>query len=152
MKFLIIILAFIGLMSISNLATDLHENIASDQPEGYGGIEVFISHEDNECRWQRANVADVSITVNYIEPGDEIDYYGRWIPSENLIVLNSEGGLDINTVAHEVYHVVQTKMDEYEVVDPHWGAYMQGALTNCVWDLVDYDVTQAKHGKFRFAE
>lgn len=116
-----------------------------DESPDYNGIQINISHTDNVCRWTRVNVADISITVNYTEPSDEIDYFGIWFPAENLIVLNIDGGLDINTVAHEVYHVVQTKMDEYEIADPHWGAYIQGGLTTCVWKLVEQDVNEAEH-------
>lgn len=116
-----------------------------DDTSDYNGVQINISHTDNVCRWTRANVADISITVNYTEPSDEIDYFGIWFPAENLIVLNIDGGLDINTVAHEVYHVVQTKMDEYEIADPHWGAYIQGGLTTCVWKLVEQDVNEAEY-------
>lgn len=147
MRYLIIIAILIVLYLPPKSTTTVEE-----YQEDYSGIEVSINHKDNVCRWQRANVADISITVNYTAPSDEIDYYGQWRPAENLIVLNTEGGLDISTVAHEVYHVVQTKMEEHEVADPHWGAYLQGGLTNCVWLLVERDVTEAGYIKFRFAE
>lgn len=132
-------LLFVAILVLLYLPFSTSKNV-EDQPEDYSGIEVYLNNENNVCQWQRPGVADISITVNYIEPSDEIDYYGQWRPAENLIVLNKSGGLNLGTVAHEVYHVVETKMEEHRIADPHWGAYIQGGLTNCVWELVLADV------------
>lgn len=131
MRYIIITIIVLVLIPIS-ISVDFSKDEASE----YSGVNIFVDHTNNTCRWSREGVADVSITVNYIAPSDEVDYYGRWIPDDNLIVLNNEIGLNVDTIAHEVYHAVETMMARNGVADPHWGAYLQGGLTECVFQLV----------------
>ena len=71
---------------------------------------------------------------------------GRWHPVDKIIILNPTGGLDVNTVSHEVYHMVEDVMKWYDIEDPHVGAYLQGNWTECVLSVVQ------RQGQFKFAD
>lgn len=82
-----------------------------------------------------------------VEIVDELDdAVGRWNPLYKSIQLRDRGGTDIDTVAHEVYHMVEDVMDWYDITDPHVGAYLQGNWTKCVLGVVQHQ------GQFRFAD
>lgn len=152
MQYFIIILAFIGLMSVGNFATELREDVMSKQPEGYSDVKAIIDHEANNCRTD-SNFFDFNVTLRYIENSEDIDFAGRWDYNQKLMLLNQETGVDISTVAHEVAHMVQGVMEEYRVEDPHYGPYLQGVFTECVWMLVEQDLIEAGVVKvFRFAQ
>lgn len=78
---------------------------------------------------------------------DEIEdnAVGQWSPSEMTIRLKKKGGTDVNTIAHEVYHMVEDIMEQFDITDPHVGAYLQGNWTECVLDVIQHQ------GQFKFS-
>lgn len=153
MKYILIILIFINVyifIVLPNKTVELEHKDSIGQPSGYEqAYRARADYQESECR-SESEYFDITIKVDYVPDNDE--YAGQWNPAENLILLNEVSGIDISTVAHEVYHMVQTKMREYEVEDPHYGAYLQGAFTECVWSLVERNVIdERRRGLFRFA-
>lgn len=153
MQYIQAILIFIGILAIPNLLEDTKARfeVSGNQPSDYSdAVGTIAYHDENVCA-SNSEFFDIQVAVRYIPHSPEIEFAGQWRPAENLILLNERSGVDIDTVAHEVYHMVETKMKEYKVADPHYGAYLQGAFTNCVWTLVEQDVIEASQPRFRFA-
>lgn len=53
-------------------------------------------------------------------------------------------GSDIDTVAHEVHHMVDTMMKRYNIQDDHYAAWLQGSFTSCIWHIVEHDLQTLK--------
>ena len=71
---------------------------------------------------------------------------GSWHPTAKNIKLSEKGGIDIDTVSHEVYHMVEDVIEWYNITDPHMGAYLQGNWTRCVLEVVQHQ------GDFKFSD
>lgn len=141
------------------LAIQTHEfyeefkSTRSNEPGGYGHIVAeVIDQSDNVCKLMIGEEV-YRIDVRYFE-NDESNatLAGRWEVERQRILLSMSTGLDIDTVAHEVSHAVDSIMDEYQFQDEHYEAYLQGRLTRCIWEIVDYDINPPeKEEKFRFS-
>ncbi len=59
---------------------------------------------------------------------------GEFYPDEAMIVIANTG---INTIAHEVSHAVDTIVQQKGIHDGETRAYIQGALTECVQNVID---------------
>ena len=145
MKYLIIILAFIGAMHLAGVASDQKREMLTPQPPEY--IETHkltINHDENTCS-DNSEYFDIYFKVVYV--ASTTDFAGQWSPQDRVISLNEEGGRDIDTVAHEVSHMVDTVMESHHISDDHFEAYLQGVYTLCVWQIVEADMYS---GTFRF--
>lgn len=103
----------------------------------YSDVMSVINHGNSTCRVY-GNDFDFTVNVYYVT-GE--DYLGLWDGGD--IYLNVNGGLDIDTVAHEAWHAVDTMLIRFPIKDRHYGAYIQGHLTRCVWWLVEEDLIEA---------
>lgn len=112
-----------------------------DQPSDYSDTSSFAYHDKNICK-STGNFFDIEISVEY--PSDTKNFVGRWEPRKNRILLELGAGSDIDTIAHEVHHMVDTMMNRYGVEDDHYGAYLQGSFTRCVWEIVEEDLKKLK--------
>ena len=121
-----------------------------------GGIEVWKLADvvpnlnDNECTFVEGSPFKETVHIYYPEKTDEVN--GRWNEDVNVIELMQPTGLDVETVAHEVSHMVDSFMIKYNVQDPHFEAYMQGYWTECVMKIMEDDIAIFESGRFRFAE
>lgn len=86
------------------------------------------------------------VHVVIVEESD--NFNGQWEsgPAGYWIKLLKGSGTDVDTIAHEVYHMVEHIMETANVEDPHVGAYLQGNWTECVLSIVQ------RQGQFKFAE
>ncbi len=121
------------------------EDPVSNQSPTYDHITTeIIDHVDNWCALSFDDHV-YRVTVRYFDNTEENKTLaGEWISSEKKIVLSNTIGLDVDTVAHEVAHAVDTIMRVYEIKDAHYRPYIQGRLTGCIWELVDEDTNRFK--------
>lgn len=99
------------------------------QSEPYGGTfseQIKISYPDT------IKNEDGSITI------------GQWDSANNVLSLMQPDGLNIQTVAHEVSHLVDTLMIRYAIQDEHYEAYLQGFWTECVYEILQEDIKNAR--------
>lgn len=134
MKYLLAILIF------TNLVVYLREPsiVVQQRPVGdgdYSDVKSFINHDENTCR-VAGDHFDFTVTV-YYAPSEE--WSGLWSGDTMEMYLNPKNGMDIDTIAHEAWHAVDDMLVRFDVEDGHYGAYMQGRLTYCVWLLVEED-------------
>lgn len=143
MQYLFLFIVALAVYLPGNYLSVAEVSEATQEEADYSGIITHISDENNECRVVKENIFDITIYLKYVKPAEDVNYYGQWRPEENLIVLNAAGGINLDTVAHEVYHAVETNMERHQIQDPHYGAYLQGRLTSCISMLIMKD----KHSK-----
>jgi hypothetical protein len=116
---------------------------------GYDHITATITDRSENVCSLRFDDYLYEVDVRYFDNTEENENLaGQWIASEKRILLSNTMGLDIDTVAHEVAHTVQTLMRMPEITDPHYGPYIQGRLTRCIWEIVQEDMQP----RFRFAD
>jgi len=108
---------------------------------GYHETSAFAHFEKNKCVATGDYFDGMEVQVNFKELDGAV---GRWIPSQMTIDLSPKGGMDVDTVAHEVFHFVEDVMEWYDIKDPHYGAYLQGNWTDCVWQLVLHEQEKDK--------
>lgn len=153
MKYVIIIFAIVGLFTVGNFASVTKDRALIGDPLGYeDAVRVNYNHRYNTCS-TGGEFFDFTVSVVYVNPAEAIDYLGQYNEENKTISLNTDGGLKVGIVAHEVFHMVEHVMDEYKVADPHYGPYLQGVFTSCVWGLVEQDLIDAGVLQvFRFAQ
>lgn len=101
---------------------------------------VEVDHVDNYC-WTRSQRFPIKVQVLYYnEAPDDLEYMGQWDSVNNIITIVPPNGLSIQTAAHEVHHMVDTMMERYAIDDWHYGAYLQGHFTECVWNIIANDI------------
>lgn len=115
-------------------------------PGDYHETSAFAHLKENKCLASGNYFDGLEVQVVFTEMDGAV---GRWTPSERKIELSPKGGMDVDTVAHEVFHMVEDVMRWYQIPDPHYGAYLQGNWTACVWKLVENEQEKDKP-KFRF--
>jgi hypothetical protein len=102
----------------------------------YSDTSSFANHKENTCV-STGNHFDIELKVKYERMETNV---GEWRPVSYTMVLDPVGGMDLDTVAHEVSHFVDTVMHDYALLDDHYEAYLQGSWTKCVWELVEKDL------------
>lgn len=127
-------------------------NPLSKQPGDYTDTSAVPNHDENICK-STGNFFDIEVAVSYVnDPVDMEGVVGMWVASRDTIMLRTDHGADIDTVAHEVSHMVDTMMERYKVQDNHYEAWLQGQWTRCVWEIVETDLMEAGKLKiYRFA-
>lgn len=112
-------------------------------------IDIYYSHKKKEYEYFDLGAVrknNTCISASRQLPYWEVDvefvesdvFAGQWSPWGNKIRLVPGEGDNVDTVAHEVYHMVEDKMEGYNITDPHVGAYLQGSWTACVLDVVHH--------------
>lgn len=129
----------------------------STQSPTYDHIHIsFKGHTENICRISFEHNSDIVEyevkTVYFVNDETNQTLAGEWDPTSRTIALSQSKGLDVDTVSHEVAHVVETLFEIYNFEDSHYGPHIQGDFTACVWDIVQEDVRLSeKEEKFKFA-
>lgn len=131
------------------------QSYPSEYTADYEKVQFIANHVDNTCAFRDASLFQGVVKIEYPEKTDEV--VGTWSYSDSTLELMQPGGLNVRTVSHEVAHVVEDYMDVYEVSDPHFGPYMQGYLTECVWVILQKDIDEASQTipeppRFRFTD
>lgn len=134
------VLAFVLGIWGTLLATEVEFSLAK-QPTDYSDTSSFAYHDENRCK-STGNFFDINIEVVY--PSEMEDAVGRWVARNDEIELELGRGSDIDTIAHEVHHMVDTMMDRYNVKDDHYAAWLQGSFTRCVMEIVEEDLKKLK--------
>lgn len=111
----------------------------NEQPGDYSDTSAFAYHKENICR-STGNFFDIELRISYHPAEAMPNAIGKWIPGAYAIMLREDVGMDIDTIAHEVSHMVDTVMDDYNVKDQHYEAWLQGQWTRCVWEIVEKDI------------
>lgn len=117
----------------------------------YHDASAWMDHDKNIC-FSSGDFFDIEVEILYSTDlgADELDntVIGQWQTNElthkNTIYLRDRAGLNIETVSHEVSHMVDTMMVRYKIEDPHFRAYLQGYWTQCVWKVVEQDLLEAE--------
>jgi len=129
------------------------EHTHEEEDENFGeNVQMMLSFNNNTCGFVDSKYFTETILIEYPDREDEV--IGRWIAASNTIHLMQPGGLDVDTVAHEVSHAVDTIMGRNPGIDPHYAAYIQGRMTACVYRVMMHDVDVARQAAlpaFRFA-
>jgi hypothetical protein len=96
--------------------------------------------KNNICTFEVKTTFEENIKVEFYSlpeiKNNERYTVGSWSEDDNTIRLESSIGTDLDTVAHEVSHAVDTLMGRHKPKEQHYEAYLQGALTECVWQIV----------------
>jgi len=100
-------------------------------------------HNTNTCWFENKTLFNETVTVVYPDQSPDDDVIGRWDSNTNTMSLMQPGGLDVQTVAHEVSHMVDSFMAQQPNIDPHYEAYMQGFWTWCVYSIMIHDLNNA---------
>lgn len=102
---------------------------------------AVINHNDNTCHFSpQGAMGHEVINVNYA--GDKNDTtLGYWQSDLNTIFIYNEG-LNVEVIAHEVSHAVESLLVRHQVRDTHVRAGIQGYLTDCVFEIVKEDYPQ----------
>lgn len=112
--------------------------VYSVQPGDYSDTSYFANHKEQTCVNTSPDWNKPDIKLEYsVDIGEAI---GQWDSQTQTIKLVPFEGTDIDTIAHEVSHAVDTIMRKKFVIDSHYEAWLQGALTVCVYDLVKKDL------------
>lgn len=98
-------------------------------------IKMSIDHTHNRC----AVLYPVEYEVQVEYGPEDLPFAGEWNSHLQLVTLNVESGMDIDTVAHESSHIVDTIMETWKFEDQHYEAYLVGRMTGCLWMLVEKD-------------
>lgn len=112
----------------------------------YHLAEVTGDHESNKCWFKDTTMFNEEVLVvypeiiEYLDEDKKSEVIGRWNADVNVIELMQPKGLTVQTVSHEVSHMVDTFMERYPGIDPHYEAYMQGYWTECIYQLMEYDI------------
>lgn len=135
-----VVFAIVTLVAVSAfdgfvLVKDKIKAELNPQDYQYSDTGVLPLHDTNECV-STSSFLNERIKVEY---RDIEGAYGTWNNRDNIITLNPDGGFDTDTISHEVFHFVEDVMEEYEIRDPHFGAYLQGRWTACVIAIVGED-------------
>lgn len=73
----------------------------------------------------------------YMMPERKTGILGQYIANQRAIVLRSK---DIDTIAHEVSHLVDSIVATHGINDGESRAYLQGYFTKCVYDTIREDI------------
>lgn len=155
MKYIVIVLSFALFLSIYTTHRDRPtvvevEHVEVTDPVAYNLARATGDHEENTCWFEDTALWDEKVFIVYPDESPDDDVIGTWDYDTRTIALMQPGGLDVQTVAHEVSHMVDDFMAQLPGVDPHYEAYMQGYWTECVWRILQYDIEETRSGKFRF--
>lgn len=96
-------------------------------------------HDTNTCFFATTTLFNEKVQVVYREYNPEDKVAGRWNPNTNTIELMRPVGFNVQTVSHEVSHMVDDFMAQQPTLDPHFEAYMQGFWTWCVYEIMKND-------------
>lgn len=101
-------------------------------PQGYeySDMSVFTHPTESRCIGTGNNVSfDIGIVFEDLED----DTIGEWRPESQEIALED---MTVDTMAHEVSHAVEDILEDHGIQHEHLEAYLQGYLTQCVYDIV----------------
>ena len=98
-------------------------------------IQMLADHNQNRC----VVLYPVHYEIQVVYGPKDLPFAGEWDPYSQLVTLNLESGMDVDTVAHESSHIVDTIMDTWLFEDQHYEAYLVGRITGCIWMLVEED-------------
>ena len=96
----------------------------------YYEVGAWTHPNKNSCISISLGDYEVKVVFGEIE-GDAI---GQWNPSIDTIYLEDYG---VDTVSHEVHHMVDDAYQTFNMGDDHLKAYMQGFYTGCVMEIVE---------------
>lgn len=104
---------------------------------GYGHYDMsaFTHPTEDRCIATGDDIdyeINVSFDENYLNDADAI---GRWDNRTNTVYLTKK--TDVDTIAHEVSHLVDDFLKQDNLTDPHYRAYAQGYWTQCVYEIVN---------------
>lgn len=149
------LLFFLLGISVYTAYLEFNERFFMNKDIDYGNTGAFALHSRSSCVGNAEPFKDWEAKVEYRSLEGAV---GRWTPSTRTIALDPIGGIDVNTIAHEVAHMVDDMMVIYKVQDPHIEAYLQGNWTECVLFLAVEEknlfigkITEEELPKFRFA-
>lgn len=144
-KYVLVVLAYtvvvylISLASANKYAEYKMANLPEDETPEFSFVLATPNHASNTCSFSVNGMFSETVHVIYAPLDPENEVLGSWYEDLNVILLTSPDGLTVQTVAHEVSHMVDTFMLQQPDIDPHYEAYMQGYWTECVYDIVRED-------------
>lgn len=131
---------------------DQSEVLVEDDVENFEYVLVDGSHEDNTCWFKTNELFTEKVQIFYPDFNPDTGVLGTWDYASSTIELMQPDGLNIQTVAHEVSHLVDDFMSQQPDIDPHYRAYMQGFWTWCVYEIMLEDIKDAQESKFGFSD
>lgn len=96
----------------------------------YWEVGAWTHPNKNSCISTELGDYEVKVVFGEID-GNAI---GVWQPRNDTIYLEA---YDVDTVSHEVHHMVDDAYQKFNMGDDHLKAYMQGFYTGCVMEIVE---------------
>lgn len=124
--------AFLTLLAI-NLAFFFGTPRAT-QVEQFQYSDTSFTWTSDGCFATGNGMQDVFVTILVMDIPEK-DVTGDWNPRDYIMRLEET---DIDTIAHEVHHAVDTIYEDKNMTDDHMKAYMQGNLTECVVNFLEW--------------
>lgn len=124
-----IIFSVIATIILTQLLLLLPYGVEQQKEISYGDMSFHPNR--NICFGTGTGMTDVKITVQYF---DDPKLQGSWDEKTYVMSLNDT---DVDTIAHETYHAVDTIYREKGFTDEHFKAYMEGQIAQCVYDIVN---------------
>ena len=153
MWFIIAVLCYGAIVSLLNGANDDDnyptgpipgEELSFVDTQQYDIVRADGNYTSNTCWFPDNTLFTETITVVYPDFNEENKVTGSWDPNTNTIELMQPEGLNVQIISHEVSHMVATFMSQYPDLDPHYGSYMQGYWTQCVYNIMQDDINKAQ--------
>lgn len=101
-----------------------------DKSQNYADVSAFMHPTKDACL---ASGNRFKYVVNVVFD-DSMEPMGEWLESTKTLKLRDT---DVDTIAHEVNHLVHSMLRENHITDDHMFAYAQGFWTQCVFDIVE---------------
>lgn len=104
------------------------EGVNATNGKGFSDMDVLTHPTENRCIGIGTNSnIQVVLTELPADVGGQYNYETKVI---------SLADMTIEVIAHEVSHAVEDILKQEDIRDEHLEAYLQGTLTQCVYDIV----------------
>lgn len=125
----------------------MHDSLFLEKKEhiDYSDTSSLAVPAESKCIATSERMSGFEIKIVY-EDREGLD--GTWNANTKTIMLDTDSGEEVNTIAHEVSHAVDDIMIWYDFKDPHYEAWLQGSYTSCVWQVVQSKLRAESNFKF----
>lgn len=119
----------------TNVLGDLKYKVTEPDWSSHAPV-VAMNPITNNCEILQPINYTFNVAFRFERTSPDSTTVGLWSgDTKELYLFEMDEWLSINTIAHEVSHVVDTLMEENPTLHAHYEAYLQGAITECVHDL-----------------
>lgn len=97
---------------------------------------VSMNPTNNTCQILQPISFTFFVNYRFEREAPDSTTIGKWSGStRELFIYDMDEWKSVNTISHEVSHLVDTIMEENPTLHHHYEAYLQGDITECVYEL-----------------